>query len=167
MEAELDLEVWPDKKRITLRQLSLGGPGAGSLFGHLALSGIELDLDTPLTQAREELLRASLVMMDLEYADDSLVRRLIEARAREEQKSPEEVLEKTVAHLRERSEEERDEDAVKSRALAVLADFIRAPGVLSARARPPKPVPLARIWEHGEFGSGEWPRELNLAITAE
>ncbi len=165
LEADLDLEIWPDKKRITLRQISLNGDGAGSLFGHLALSGMELDLDTTLAQAREKLLQASLVMMDLEYSDDSLVERLVKARAAEVEKSPEEVLEEAVAHLRERSGEE--EDAIKARALAVLAEFIRNPGTVSARARPPEPVPLARIWESKELSSGEWPRELNLVIEAE
>lgn len=167
LEAELDLEVWPDKKRLTLRQVSLSGKGAGTLFGHLALSGIDLDLNTTLAQAREKLLQASLVMMDLEFSDDSLVGRLIEARARELGKSPEEVLAGTTAHLRERAKEEEGRDAVKAKALTVLADFVRDPGSISARARPAKPVPLGRILEYKELEAGGWPTELNLSITAE
>ena len=164
LEASLDLEIWPEKKRVTLRTLSLYGKDAGSLFGYLTLEGINVDLDTTLTQIHDKLDASLMSRVELKYEDDSLVDRLIKAQAKEENKSPDQVLKEAVARLREKSENEKD--AVKAKALAVLAEFIQKPETIIARAKPSKPVSLARIREFKKLSEGEWPEEMNLVITA-
>lgn len=165
LDADLDLEVWPEKKRITVRELNLHGAEAGSLFGYLVLNEIEVTLDTPLSEALEKLNRSFLALVELEYEDDSLINRLVQAAARKEGKSPEEVLGKTVADIRQKARNEKD--AVKAEAMMVLAEFIRNPGKISVRARPPEPVSVGKIREHKKISEGEWPEELNLVISTE
>ena len=165
LETYLDLEIWPEKRRVTLRELSLYGKNAGSLFGHLTLEGLEITLDTTLSQALDRFKASLLAQAELNYEDNSLVERLIKAKAGEEEKSPDEVLQETVARLREKARKEKD--AVKAKALEVLAEFIQNPKTITARVEPARPLSIAKIREFKKLSEGEWPPELNLAISAD
>jgi|GEM_PF-4414162 len=165
LDLDLDLEYRPEEERFTVHEISLNASRAGDLWLYLDLTRLGLTLETTLAEALERFHRAGLVLAELRYSDDSLVDRLIAARAEEEKKKPEEVKGELLGHLGDKAGQEGN--PARAEALAALARFIDHPGRLSARASPREPTSFYELLHLPKLVRGDWPADIDLEVKTE
>lgn len=165
LDLDLDLEYRPEDDRFTVHEINLYAAQAGDMWLYLDLTGLELTTETTLAEALKRFHQSGLVLAELRYSDDSLVERLIAARAREEEKRPEEVKAEILGHLEEKAGQTTSKP--RAEALAGLARFIENPDRLQVRAKPTTPTTFKEIIRLPKLVRGDWPAGIDLELKAE
>ena len=131
-----------EKKELHIKGLGIGADEAGEIRVSLRLGNITLESEELL-----ELLASYQQIIfheaKIEYTDDSLVERLIELLAKEQQVTKEDYTKIGVRNIEAAIAEEKDE-YVKN-VLSQIKGFIINPKRISISASPSKPQPLGRI----------------------
>lgn len=170
--SELDYRYSREDGTFDLNNLRIGAENMGSLSVKLALADIPQSVGQTMptnpilaeTLMGQSLDKVTIKKFEVQYEDSSLVRRVIEAMARENGQTREqfEVFMQTYLDSEVRSKAGQLKDA-EGKILASLKRFIQNPGVLTFAIDPPAPVSIGDI---KRLPPEKIPEVLKVQITA-